>query len=198
MSFHSFASYTMDVLKPPEELEYATCDMAEASIQTNAKQQGYAVARNKLYNDKKGELRRRTFRCAMGRSRWVSHVLTLSRRVSLLSKVSKKIFTITGSTSALDLAFKVWGSSRHSQNILCRYQPCHNRSHTWTTLPIFLTSTSQTPTSQPPIPSASEYSPSNPFPACTRSKVTSPLQALVTPTYPPQLAQSQTPAPTSP
>jgi hypothetical protein len=33
----------------------------------NAKQHGYAVARNKLYNDKKGELRRRTFRCAMGR-----------------------------------------------------------------------------------------------------------------------------------
>jgi len=110
----------MDVLKPPEELEYATCDMAEASIQTNAKQPGYAVARNKLYNDKKGELRRRTFRCAMGHSRWVSHLLTLSRRVPLLSKVSKKIFTITGSTSALDLAFKVWRSSRHSQHILCR------------------------------------------------------------------------------
>jgi len=42
----------MEVLEPPEELEYATCDMAEASIQTNAKQQGYAVSRNKLYNDK--------------------------------------------------------------------------------------------------------------------------------------------------
>ena len=53
--------------KTLEELEYATCEITEASIQKNARQQGYAVARNKLYNDKKGEFRRRTFRCAMGR-----------------------------------------------------------------------------------------------------------------------------------
>src|SRR5437762_1423273 len=39
----------MSVLNPPEELEYATCDLAEAAIQENAKQQGYAVARNKPY-----------------------------------------------------------------------------------------------------------------------------------------------------
>ena len=44
----------MSVLNPPEELEYATCEIAEAAIQEYAKQQGYAVSRNKLYNDKKG------------------------------------------------------------------------------------------------------------------------------------------------
>ena len=51
----------MSILNPPEELEYATCDLAEATIQENAKQQGYAVTRNKPYNDKKGELQRRIF-----------------------------------------------------------------------------------------------------------------------------------------
>ena len=63
--------------KPPEELECAICDMAETSIQKNTKQQGYAVARNKLYNDKKGELRSRTFRCAMAANTriWPSSVL---------------------------------------------------------------------------------------------------------------------------
>ena len=48
----------MSVLNSPEELEYATREIAEAAIQKNAKQQGYAVARNKLYNDKRDELRR--------------------------------------------------------------------------------------------------------------------------------------------
>ena len=56
----------ISLLQPPEELEYATCEIAEAAIQEHAKQQGYAVSRNKVYNDKKGDLRRRTFRCAMG------------------------------------------------------------------------------------------------------------------------------------
>src|SRR6266480_4283370 len=48
----------MSLLQPPEELEYATYEIAEAAIQEHAKQQGYAVSRNKVYNDKKGDLRR--------------------------------------------------------------------------------------------------------------------------------------------
>jgi hypothetical protein len=55
----------MSALNSPEELEYATCEIAEAAIQKNTKQQGFTVARNKLYNDKKGELRKCTFRYAM-------------------------------------------------------------------------------------------------------------------------------------
>jgi len=61
----------MSVLNSPEELEYATCEIAEAFIQKNAKQQGYAVTRNKLYNDKGQEAP--AIAKDKSTARWLSH-----------------------------------------------------------------------------------------------------------------------------
>ena len=46
---------------------YDTLNLAEEALQDIAKDSGYAVSCNKVYNNKMGEVRRRTYRCAKGR-----------------------------------------------------------------------------------------------------------------------------------